>query len=274
MGRPGQKDTNKKNKKMYAQQSKKIYANRWTLFLSFSGWFLFRKHCLNKCIKECFCCCCASQINDCCTIHNSDTIKLKKRATTMLNIGSKRGRGCLHTIKKLFRRCCCDDDEQESKALTTYHKGCYNSIKLRVKDSLSNSDTVTIRGISMKSYIETFEDKHRTKLHKEDKILLKHLTADTLFCDQCYQPYLERNVDQVLMEPFRVLLDFISCFFFLFTAYIPLCIFFIIMTFIEYLRERTDQTLHASTNSENQNECEEYDREYFPHALDQNIKTK
>eukprot|EP01083_Nonionella_stella_P151333 483394_1 len=113
--------------------------------------------------------------------------------------------------------------------ITAYHKGCYNYISLRVKDTVTGQDTTAIRGISIKQYIERFETKRRTTLHQEDKILLKHLTVDTLFCDRCYQPYLEKDVKAVLLPPFRILLEFVSCIVFLLTAWLPLVIFFSLM---------------------------------------------
>eukprot|EP01084_Bolivina_argentea_P186908 322073_1 len=115
--------------------------------------------------------------------------------------------------------------------LTAYHKGCYNCIKLKVTDALEgdkSKSTTTLRGITMKEYISQYERIHETKLHLADTILLKHLTVDTLFCNYCYQPYLERQVNKSLMAPFRVLLDFISCIVFLLTAWFPLVICFVL----------------------------------------------
>eukprot|EP01083_Nonionella_stella_P204526 745537_1 len=94
--------------------------------------------------------------------------------------------------------CCCKCGEQlyanlkskqkkrqQSRPLTAYHKGCYNCIKLKVKDELDDANKdktiTTVRGITMKDYISKYEQEHGVKLHLADTILLKHLTADTLF---------------------------------------------------------------------------------------------
>ena len=266
----------KKNKKIFARQSRKIYSDRFATFLSFSGWIYLRDHLIDGCIKKR---CCPSCIDKCClpsnkSIHKSlQELRIKKSESKNKQINFVARRGCFHRMNKYCRRCCCRDDDEEVSSLTAYHKGCYNCIKLRVKDKLADTDTTTIRGISMKQYIEIFEDKHRTKLHKEDKILLKHLTVDTLFCDKCYSPYLERDVDQTLLAPFRVLLDYVSCWVFLCTAWFPLVIFFSIMSVVEYATSTYDQQIHSKTSTEgsNSNEYEEYDREYFPLPLRQII---
>merc|ERR1712228_438082 len=118
----------------------------------------------------------------------------------------------------------------------------------------------------MKKYIEQYEKVNKTSLHLDDKILIKHLTVDTLFCQYCFQPYIEEQVDKELMSPWRVLLDFISCFFFLFTAWIPLILFFVVMVSIEYLSECCD-TSHTARRSTDRNRIhEEFDREYWPHV--------
>eukprot|EP01083_Nonionella_stella_P198547 728862_1 len=208
---------------MFDAQSKLIYQDRLNTFLSFSGWIFFRDCCLSSCCKKRIFCCCSNYCDNCC----------KKKECCG---------GCHWCLKpkKLFRKCCCNDYDTAA-SLTTFHKGCYNCISLRIaKDTVTKEDTTTILGISMSHYIERFETHHRTKLNKEDKILLKHLTVDTLFCDYCYQPYLEKDVKKVLLSPFRVLLDCISCFIFLITAWLPLVIFFSFMTAIEYFTQNAN----------------------------------
>ena len=142
----------------------------------------------------------------------------------------------------------------------------YQGIKLRVKDPVNDKDETTVHGISMKTYIGKLEDTNKTKLHKEDKILLKHLTVDTLFCDRCYRPFREQDVKRELLHPFRVLLDVISCILFLFLAWPCLVIVFSLLAVVEYCRSKTDQSVQ--TNTDGVNEYDEYDREYFPPAVD------
>ena len=221
---------------------KKLYEGRLFLFLQLTGFmylynkssYLFQKKCgfLLVFLQRCRCKCCR-----------------KKKCCQMLDMRNKKAR-----------------KKYKSNPLVTYHKGCYSPIKLRVNDKLKEGEeTSTIRGIAMKKYIEKFERINQTTLHLDDKILIKHLTVDTLLCKHCYQPYIEEQVDKSLLSPFRVLLDFISCFVFLFTAWIPLICFFVIMVFIEYLQECLNPTLTSRRSNDRNRIYEEFDREYFPH---------
>eukprot|EP01083_Nonionella_stella_P172930 594919_1 len=174
--------------------------------------------------------------------------------------------------------CPCDENNkrEESIPLTAYHKGCYNCIKLKVNECDRNGKiTTTVRGITMKDYIYKYEHEHGVKLHLADTILLIHLTADTLFCNYCFQPYLEDQVDKSLLHPFRVLMDVISCFAFLFTAWLPLVLFFVLMAIIEQLKQCVCCQCGTARNKRRKlnrvNKYEEFsafrfDREYFPHS--------
>ena len=135
-----------------------------------------------------------------------------------------------YSFDKRCKRFCTKDKKKKRKKikkkyndqpLNAYHKGCYSCIKLIVKDELQDDDdemSATVRGITMKEYIQKYEHVNKTKLHIADTVLLKHLTVDTLFCRYCYQPFLEHQVDKSLLTPFRVLVEIISCIMFLFTA--------------------------------------------------------
>ena len=105
---------------------------------------------------------------------------------------------------------------------------------------------------------------NKTKLHIADTVLLKHLTVDTLFCGYCYQPFLEHQVDKSLLTPFRVLVEIISCVMFLFTAWLPLVIFFTIMSIIGYFIECFGSNVESNQNKQS-NKYLEFDREYYPH---------
>eukprot|EP00483_Globobulimina_turgida_P006280 UN06290 len=208
----------------------------------------------------------------------------------------------MYRIKKICKwlgckccpcKCCAKTYKLKKKyklnPLSAYHKGCYNCIKLRVKDefqkesdktkksekcfsfkSVKRESKTTVRGISMKEYITKYESIHETQLNLADVILLKHLTVDTLFCNYCYQPYLERQVDKSLMAPSRVVLDVISCIVFLFTAWLPLVVLFILMAIFEYLQQCCSDNV-KSQKSDGGNKYEEFDREYFPHPEKQAI---
>ena len=167
------------------------------------------------------------------------------------------------------------EKKYKEQPFNAYHKGCYNCIKLRVKDDLGDSsgknETTTVRGITMKEYISKFEKVQKTKLHLDDTILLKHLTVDTLFCNYCYQPFLEHQVDKILLTPFRVLLDLLSCIVFLFTAWIPLLIFFTIMSIFQYLFECCADNVKSKKSNQG-NKYIEFDREYYPHPQKQVVQ--
>eukprot|EP01084_Bolivina_argentea_P166855 289660_1 len=96
----GKDMTKNKNKKIFDKQSKKIYADRFNTFLSFSGWMLFRDYIINGCIKKCFCGC--KCIDKCCTLEHYKRNKNNKN--------KKVPKGCCYGVKKNFRKCCCDDD--------------------------------------------------------------------------------------------------------------------------------------------------------------------
>eukprot|EP01083_Nonionella_stella_P172932 594922_1 len=209
-----------------------------SLFAQVSG----MSYCVNKCIQQCWC----------------------RNRTWCRKI-------CCY--KKLYKECKMRAKNTKSaNPLAAYHKGCYNCIKLRIKDD--QTTTTTVRGMSMKEYISTYEEVHAVKLHLADTILLKHLTADTLLCNYCYQPYLERQVDKQMMPPFRVLMDVISCVAFLFTAWCPLVVFFVAMTIIEQLSQCFDVSIDGAaetTAADDTNKYEEFDREYFPHPEAQSV---
>eukprot|EP01084_Bolivina_argentea_P280677 480044_1 len=112
--------------------------------------------------------------------------------------------------------------------LTAYHKGCYNCVKVRV-----NNDVTIIRGITMKELLLKFKTVRKVDLL--DATLINHLVMDVLFCEYCYRSYLEYYADDVLLPPFRILLELMSCVLFLVSAWIPLLILFALMTFIERL---------------------------------------
>eukprot|EP01084_Bolivina_argentea_P152858 266567_1 len=117
--------------------------------------------------------------------------------------------------------------------LKAYHKGCYSKIKLESKQEKTERDAV-VKGITMVEYIEKYKRIHSGTC-LSDTITLQRLNPNALFCRHCYEPYTERHVDISLTTPFHVLLDFISCFLFLFTAWLPLIIFLGFMTITDYL---------------------------------------
>eukprot|EP01084_Bolivina_argentea_P152859 266569_1 len=144
------------------------------------------------------------------------------------------GMGFCYAIKKSLNQ----RRRRKSNPLKRYHKGCYNSIKLEVKDEElegKGRQNIAIAGMTMIEYIKKYENINSVTLRLSDTMLLQRLNPDTLFCDHCFQPYTERHVDMSLTTPFHVLLDFISCFLFLFTAWLPLIIFLGFMTITDYL---------------------------------------
>ena len=185
---------------------------------------------------------------------------------------------------KCCRKCCskcCGNDEQvvnqqvndEKKAkirkerpLRTYHKGCYNRIKLRVNEEMKKEHdhhtSTILDGLSMRKYLAKFEDATKKRVDVSDAILLKQLTSHALFCKTCYRPFVEDHVDDELLSPFRVVLDIISCFMFLFSAWIPLMVLFTLFSIFEWLRGccRNSDELQEETDHEG------FDREYFAHT--------
>eukprot|EP01084_Bolivina_argentea_P152861 266573_1 len=128
-----------------------------------------------------------------------------------------------------------------SNPLKAYHKGCYNRIKLEVKDNLEGKRSYVIDGMTVMEYIGKYERINSVTLRVSDIIALQRLNADTLFCNHCYEPYTERQVDMSLTTPFHVLLDIMSCFLFLFTGWLPLVIFFGFMAITECLHRHCYQ---------------------------------
>eukprot|EP01083_Nonionella_stella_P242799 846647_1 len=104
-------DTTDQNQ--FEAQAKKIYQDRFTTFLSFSGWIFFRDCCILSCCKRRIFCCC--ECDDWCKINH--TQKYAKQ-------------NCKYA-RKCFRKCCCNDYDDEAASLSAYHKGCYNCITLR-----------------------------------------------------------------------------------------------------------------------------------------------
>lgn len=146
-------------------------------------------------------------------------------------------------FKECAKKVCCSKcskkciDYHEEIPLTVYHKTCYQCITLNINDILNEQYPIhKIRGISMKEYISSFLRRYKLYLHENDKEILKHLNvemSEITFCDKCYQPFLKQNDEKVLLSPFHVLLDFISCFMFLLVAWFPLLLLFSMFAFIE-----------------------------------------
>lgn len=150
-----------------------------------------------------------------------------------------------------------DGRKKSDNIYSVYHKNCYCNLKL----NSGSSSTTTVRGISMKEYIEILESEHQTKIDVMDKILLKHLTVDTLFCDRCFKPFLESSVDDVMVNPMSVLLDILSSVMFLCSAWIPLIFIFGMLALFESVKSCWE------TKKDDDANYAEFDREYFPHAL-------
>eukprot|EP01083_Nonionella_stella_P172931 594920_1 len=246
---------------------------------------------LSKCCSTCTWCNCYSRINrgtyvclNTCYC-GCNTSRRRFYAVKKIRIPLQKQEDDL-VQNELYKMNCCSLCKEvsgiswclreESIPLTAYHKGCYNCIKLKVNECDRNGKiTTTVRGITMKDYIYKYEHEHGVKLHLADTILLIHLTADTLFCNYCFQPYLEDQVDKSLLHPFRVLMDVISCFAFLFTAWLPLVLFFVLMAIIEQLKQCVCCQCGTARNKRRKlnrvNKYEEFsafrfDREYFPHS--------
>eukprot|EP01083_Nonionella_stella_P109163 318001_1 len=128
----------------------------------------------------------------------------------------------------------------------THHKACYGLLILQSDHHQPNSASLrlqTTQGITMSTYLERYEIKLRQKVESHDKQLLKRLTANTLFCEHCFRPFLKDNVTQQLSTPFMGSLDFISAIVFVIlfpVTWFPLIIVFSVLTAKDWVMEIFD----------------------------------
>eukprot|EP01084_Bolivina_argentea_P175508 303918_1 len=116
-----------------------------------------------------------------------------------------------------------------------HHKGCYGIIKLFSKEK----DLSPVNGITLSTYFDHHETATKRSIIRSDRIMLHKLTAQTLFCPHCYQPFLiyDGIVKNELVSPFAPLFDYISAIIFLAVpiAWIPLLIILFIGTMLQHL---------------------------------------
>ena len=111
--------------------------------------------------------------------------------------------------------------------------------------------------------------KEKQQINPADKVLLKQLTTNALFCANCFKPFLktpEEKVTQELVTPFIALLDLLSaiCFVIIPIAWIPLIIVFALIA----LKDLLFDLIIGSNNDDDEYRCRDFDREYFPHQFD------
>ena len=161
-----------------------------------------------------------------------------------------------------------DDDDDDENGFNSYwkihHKACYGVLVLHTnEDDINSAGSQTFKGFTMSQYCERFETKHRQKIEIKDKQLLKQLTANTLFCEFCYRPFLkDKAVEEELTTPYVALLDYISAITFVLIpiAWLPLIVLFTIFSFIDYIRKGSKrvQSIRKTRTAK------QYDSEYIP----------
>eukprot|EP01083_Nonionella_stella_P048647 129924_1 len=149
------------------------------------------------------------------------------------------------------------------------HKGCYGKIKRFSRED--NLDPVD--GITMSAYFDTHEKTIKRSITKHDRIMLHKLTGQTLFCQKCYQPFLntEGMMKTQLVSPIIALFDYVSAIVFIAVpiAWIPLFIITLIGTIAKKLSDWFNVADRVNEDYSNQ----DFDMNYFPQLLsDKNHK--
>eukprot|EP01083_Nonionella_stella_P156890 508598_1 len=158
-------------------------------------------------------------------------------------------------------------------SLRMLHKGCYGRIKRFSEDHELNP----INGLSMSTYFEKYRSINKHSLPRSDKIMLNKLTAQTLFCPHCYQPFLNTDpmIEKQLASPLNALFDLMSAVVFVAVpiAWIPLLIVMFVGVVMDTIAKLFDMSDRVNENYSNR----DYDRNYFPdkiisHQNDETVK--
>ena len=93
---------------------------------------------------------------------------------------------------------------------------------------LENKRNELLTVLSIHEYLNLLEGKYNKKLNVYDKVVLKHLSFNTVFCKYCCG-LLDRNkIKHKFDTPFNALINQLSCLNFLLVKYIflymPLCL--------------------------------------------------
>ena len=98
---------------------------------------------------------------------------------------------------------------------------------------------------------------------------MKQLTANTLFCEFCYRPFLKERVRDELATPYMALLDYISAIIFVIfpVVWIPLIVLFLILAGIDYIRYKF---MDDSNDDIKNYKYTDFDKEYFANQFHAN----
>ena len=151
------------------------------------------------------------------------------------------------------------------------HKGCYGVIKIFSKE---NNQSV-VDAVTMSTYVSLYEDKRNRSISRQDRDALNKLTSNILFCQHCFQSFLNRDEDELeeqLVTPIVPLLDFVSTITFVLIpiAWIPLLIIAGFAALKDSIFQWFDHSDYINEGYLNR----DYDQNYFPKFVSRSVNNK